>query len=112
MWAILIRRKAYELKETLSDSSWENLEQRRMYLRMAYHREGARKELRGLREKVHITQIQHDEIKDIRDVSYAINAHSFNLRPDKAIATLTTADLARILLLGEYEIIEGGTLNE
>ena len=53
--------------------------------------------------KIKITQAQADEIKDIRGIAYAIDIHSFNKRPDKAIAGLSTADLARALLIG-YEV--------
>ena len=54
-------------------------------------------------EKITITQEQANEIRDINDIAYAIDVHSFNKRPDKAIAGLSTADLARALLIG-YEV--------
>lgn len=53
--------------------------------------------------KVKVTQEQANEIGGVKDIAYAIDVHSFNKRPDKAIAGLSTADLARALLIG-YEV--------
>lgn len=53
--------------------------------------------------KVKVSKEQANELEGIRDIAYAIDIHSFNKRPDKAIAGLSTADLARALLIG-YEV--------
>lgn len=54
-------------------------------------------------EKVKVTFEQAREIEEIRDADYAINIHGLNKRPDKFIATMTTAQIARALYIG-YEV--------